>query len=311
MPSDPPDPAAALEALLPRLRRIQIEGWALLIVAAAIGVAGVLPVLGLFARAGASGATELWGILAGLGFVGLTFTPRWSRRRQEALILPALASAMDLAYEHSPRAFIGTLPGRLLPGGGRKSAEDMLSGKLAGRTMRFAEVLVETGGKNSRTLFDGIVIELPLARELPSFFVAAEKETEGRFGLAGNLGIIDLVRLDTVTRQGMAYGVWSTAPEAADHPGFRAVLDVLTDLGGVVGPDATLYSALCDRRVVWLAFRQKRDLFRIGGLLATRASMFADLQRASEDMSQPLRLISALIEAETKAAEAGAAPLAP
>jgi hypothetical protein len=311
MPSDRPDPASALEALLPRLRRIQIEGWALMVVAAAVGVAGVLPVLGLSARAGTNTATELWGILAGLGFVGVTFTPRWSRRRQEALILPSLASAMDLAYEHSPRTFIGTLPGRLLPDGGRKSAEDVLSGTLAGRTMRFAEVLVETGGKNSRTLFDGIVIELPLARELPSFFVAAEKETEGWFGLAGNLGITDLVRLDSVTRQGIAYGVWSTSPEAADHPGFRAVLDVLTNLGGVIGRDTRLYSALCDRRVVWLAFRQKRDLFRIGGLLSTRGSMFADLQRASEDMAQPLRLISALIEAETKAAEAGAAPLAP
>lgn len=306
----PSDPAAALESLLPRLRRVQAEGWGLMALAFAVALLGAWPLLGSLGG-GDGPVTDYSGILFGIGLVGLAFVPRWTRRRQEAEILPSLAQAMELSYRHSDNSFAEGLPGRLLPDVRRKRAEDVLSGRLADRPMRFGEVSVATGGKNSRTLFDGIVIEMPLQRELPSFFVAAQAETEGWFGLAGNLAISDLVRLDTVTRQGQLYGVWSSSAAAAEHPGFRAVLDVLTDLGGVIGAGTTLYSAMCDRHMVWLAFRQKRDLFRVGGLFATRASLFSDLRRASEDMAQPLRLVSALIDAEAKAAAGGAAPLAP
>jgi hypothetical protein len=310
MPSDPPDPAAALEALLPQLRRIQAEGWALILAAAALCVIGAWPILTTIRGSGETDA-RLWGIVAGLGFVGVGSAPAWTRRRQEARILPALTRALDLDYRQSDPAFAAGLPGRLLPSHGRRTAENVLSGRLAGRVMRFAETKVVTGGKHQTLLFGGIVIEMPLERELPSCFVALQSETVGWFGRAGYIGISDLVRLETVWRHGDEYGVWSSSAEAAAHPGFRAVLDVLTDAGSVAGPGVRLYTAMGDRRTIWLACRQKRDLFRIGGLFATRDSLFADLQRASEDMSQPLRLISALIEAETRAAEAGAAPLAP
>jgi hypothetical protein len=169
-------------------------------------------------------------------------------------------------------------------------------------------VVAETGGRNSRKLFDGIVLEYRNAAPLPAFFVAPQGETEGWLGFAGRIAVDDLVRLDSIGRHGQAFGVWSTSAGAVTHPGFRAVLDVVTDIAGALGPEVTLYSAMSDGERIWIALRQRRDLFRVGGLLATRDVLLDDLRRAADDLTQPLRLVSALIGAEAKAAAAAAAP---
>jgi hypothetical protein len=179
------------------------------------------------------------------------------------------------------------------------SADDVLTGKVEDRAIDFAEVKVETGGKNSRTLFDGMVVTFPLKIDLPEFFIADEKETEGRFLAGPRIKVDDLTYVRSADgRSGHRYGLWSRDDLAGAEDRLILILNAISTLESRLSGDAALYTASCDGRQIHLAVRDRRNLFKIGGLFAGARDLELDIQLALNDLDVPIRLANHLLAAE-------------
>jgi hypothetical protein len=292
-----PDIADALPKLMPELRRITLRGWALEGALAVTAVAALVMTSGLGEKAYEFPLI----ILFVAAFIALSIA-RHTRRQHEARIMPLMAEAADLGYQQNASHFLASLPPRLLPKAGRKSAEDLISGRIGDRSIRFAEIRLETGGRNSSTLFQGIVAEFPNLVPMPPFFLAAEGETRGWFGFAGRIKVDDLMRIDTVTGgNGTVYGVWASRSEVRDHPAFAAALKVLTSLEHYIGSDSRLYTASSNGEIIHVALSHKRNLFKIGGLFSAGDALMDDIRIGYRDLSIPLTIAARLLEAEQSA----------
>lgn len=296
-PSETPDIADALPRMMPEIRRITQTGWALL---AAIAAVTVLT-LTLTADLGDNDYEIPLYILA-IAIIGIFAVAKFTRRQHEARLMPMMSEALGLGYQQNASYFLNTLPPRLLPKASRKNAEDMISGKIGDRAIRFAEVKLETGGKNSSTLFQGIVAEFPNVVPMPPFFLAAETATKTWLGFSGPIKVDDLQRIDTVTGgRGKVYGVWASSSTVRNHPAFAAVLKVLTNLEHFVGSDSSLYTASSNGQVIHVALSHKRNLFMIGGLFAAKDALFDDIRKGYRDLQIPLTIAAKLLEAEQSA----------
>ncbi len=289
-----------LPDLLPQLRRITTHGWVLL-----VGTVVVTGAVLFFLTNGGQSFSAWIALPPAAAFVLLSLIVLRTRRGHEAVIMPILAQSVGMIYSPDARLFATTLPERLLPKCRRRKGEDLISGTIGGRKVQFAEVKCETGGKNSTVLFGGIVIAFQNMAPMPPFFLAAENQTRGWFVFKGNLKVDDLVPIRTLTgADGQSYGVWASLDRTVDHPGLDAVLSVLTGLQGLVGSGATLFSATSDGADMHVALRHKRDLFRIGGLFASQATLIDQIKLAYDDLTVPLKLAGRLLEAEARAAQA-------
>jgi hypothetical protein len=305
MPSDAPDIAETLGRLWPEMRRAQGLAWLGVVALTGLGLQAIPGLLrNLGGDKSGSGEVQTWVFMGAV--VGIILVYGAIRRHHERMVMPELARTLGLSYRDSDKGLVDALPSRLLPKASRRTAEDVLRGRIGDRDVTFAEVKVETGGKNSTVYFDGIVMEFRNVAPLPAFFVAPQKETElGWFGTRGRIAVDDLVRLEQVLDGSEAFGVWASSQDVARHPAFRAVLMRLTSVHSAGDIGARLYSAMSDGTRTWVAIRQKRDLFRIGGLFATRDAVLADIRHAYDDMQQPYRIVTALLQAEQEAAAAG------
>jgi hypothetical protein len=306
MPSDPPDIAETLGHLWPRMRKAQVLAS---LGVAALGGLGLQAIPSFLRRLSGeradSSELQAWVLLGAVWGIILVYAA--IRRHHERMVMPELAGTLGLSYRDSDGSLVASFPPRLLPKASQRTVEDVLRGRIGDREVVFAEVKVETGGKNSTVYFDGIVMEFQNLAPLPAFFVAPQKETEpGWFGTRGRISVDDLVRLDSVLDGIETFGVWATSPDVARHPAFRAVLDRLTGVHAAGDIGARLFSAMSDGTRTWVAIRQKRNLFRIGGLFATRDAVLDDIQRAYVDLQQPYRIVTALLQAEQDAIAAGA-----
>lgn len=291
--------ASAIEGILPELRRERDMHWALIALLLG-GCAALLALLPLDTENGKKIA--IFAVVFGLFGIGLLATR--VRRRHEALVVPMIARGAGLSYRQNHDNFLTHVPERLLPKGSVSNCEDLVEGTVGGRRITFAEVKIETGGKNSSVLFQGVVAEFPNLVPMPAFFVAAEKETRGWFRFKGNLRVDDLNFIRTVQGREELYGVWSHLRSEAERPGFEALLGAMLDLETKV-PGARLYSASSDGRVAYVALRHKRDLFRVGGLFTTSGRLAAQVRRAYDDLRLPLEVVSFLLGAEARVLEAG------
>jgi hypothetical protein len=286
----------AVADLLPRLRA---EGRAGLrrigqISAVAVALAAV-PV----AAIGPAGAGWSAGVLIVSG-VGALMVFRRTRRRVEALVMPGLARAIGLSYRQDDRAFLDSLPERLLPRASQRIVDDVVEGAIGGRTIRFAEVTLSAGGTDSRTAFRGIVAAVPNLVALPHFFLAVERETRGP---AIRIGVADLTRVRNLTGpSGEVLGVWAPSSNPADTPALAAVLDALKGMVSGIGGHARLYSAMSDGRMTHVALRLDRDLFRIANPFAGEDRLAENIRRAFSELSVPVRVVSALLQAEAAVA---------
>lgn len=238
-----------------------------------------------------------------VGLMALFFVNGWVAKGQQRMVLPHLVKAIDLQYEQSGRAFLDALPKRLLPKAGVRRAEDCISGTVGHRLFSLAEVKFETGGKSSQTLFRGIVVRFQNAAPLPAFFIAPERKTGGWFS---RMKVDDLVQVDSVTGQkGEVYGVWLSEKGATQSdPALRGVIDLLTDLETHVGGYAKLFSATSTGEEMHIALSHFRDLFKVGGLLASHKKIMAGINTAFEDLNVPLRIVKALLDVEVAAERA-------
>jgi hypothetical protein len=296
------DVAEAVRNLLPGLRKQSLNS--VVLIAASLAVGGVLTALIFSSRMEGVDKMKLTVIVLGVAIALSFYAHRWMRRTQEAMVMPVLAQAVGLTYSKNARPFADHLPKRLLPKGIR-TAEDHVHGKLGAHAIQMAEVNVETGGKNSRTLFKGIVAQFSNRVLMPAFFIAPADKTRPGIFFGGDLSTEGLHHLQDVQRgtTGPVYGVWISRPDLEVHPALHAVLDILTLIESHVGPGAELYAATSNGEEMHIALTHKRNLFRVGGLFPNEAAIFQDVQAAMQDLSVPLTLAKALIEAEEKAGQ--------
>ncbi|MBL9053172.1 MAG: hypothetical protein JNN02_05530 [Tabrizicola sp.] len=225
------------------------------------------------------------------------------RRQQEALVMPVLASAVGLTYAKDAKPFLRALPERLLPKRGIKTAEDHITGSLGAHRVEMAEIKVETGGKNSRTLFAGLVVRFPNRTAMPAFFIAREDKTREGWLFGGELSTDGLYHLRSVIGGGGAsYGIWTSWTARDEPPALAPVVEAVTKIEDRLGRGTQLYAATSNGEEMHLALAHSRNLYRLGGVFPDEHQIFADVREAMQDLSVPLTLAKALIEAEEVAA---------
>ena len=309
MPEPPPQDAlaATLRDLVPQMAERRRTGLVLAVLIVFVAAGGTAVAADLAPEGDQLFYLALPSILAAFALFG---ADRWVAREQQALVLPHLARAVDLTYRPRAQDFLASLPKRLLPSGAVRRAEDLITGTIGGRPVAMAEVKVETGGKNSSTLFRGVVARMTNEVPLPAFFLAVERQTKGWLGFSGWIRVDDLVRVDTIAgRSGEVYGIWLSQEGAqARHPALAAVIGVLTGLETTIGPEARLFSVTSTGQEMHIALAHDRDLFHFGGLFQGRARVAEGIERAAADLGVPVRVVSALIAAEARAAESAPQP---
>ena len=289
-----PDISTALPTLMPAIRRKSVEGW--LLVAATVLLACYV----LFYVVGkADKPFQLVLITIGGAAVVIFAISAYVQRGHTRLIMPMLAETAGMSYSQNALAFILSLPPRLLPKAAVRKGEDLVSGRFGGRQVSFAELTYATGGKNSSTLFKGIVASFANQAPMPPFFIVDEAQTKGWFIFSGNINVDDLIPVRSLPGSfGVTYGVWVSLSAKADHPALDATLKILTELQYAIGSDARLFSASSDGKIMHVALSHKRNLFKIGGLLANRDQLINDITLAYHDLTLPLVIVSKLLEAE-------------
>lgn len=119
-----------------------------------------------------------------------------------------LARAIGMDYAKNAKGFLTALPPRLLPNNVR-SAEDHVVVQLGAHRIQIAEVKAETGGKNSLTLFQGIVAQFPNRTTMPAFLIALADKTRPGIFFGGDLSTEGLNHLQNVVADGRTYGIWT------------------------------------------------------------------------------------------------------
>ena len=103
---------------------------------------------------------------------------------------------------------VRNLPPRLLPTRGTRQGEDLVQGRLGAYAIQMAEVSVETGGKNSRTLVKGLVGRFPNRAPVPLFYLAQSSKTKPGMIFSGDLNTDGPHRQrDVQGNGGITYGV--------------------------------------------------------------------------------------------------------
>jgi predicted membrane channel-forming protein YqfA (hemolysin III family) len=291
----------AVRALLPDLRRTAN------ITVGVIGLVALGALVGVFYALSSGMDTEhRWKLAAfvvfAAGFV-MVLAYRHAISTRETLVIPVLARSIGMTYTKNAKNFVDSLPKRLMPARGIRNGEDHIQGTLGAHAIQMAEVKAETGGKNSRIMFQGIVAQFPNRTAMPAFFLALEDKTRPGMIFSSELSTDGLFHLRSVTGAGgRSYGIWTSSLQTDEPPALAAVVEILTRLENHVGPGAELYSATSNGIEMHVALSQKRNLFHIGGLFVTEADLFSKVRTALYDLTVPLTLAKALIEAEEKAA---------
>lgn len=76
------------------------------------------------------------------------------------------------------------------------------------------------------------------------------------------------------------------------------VVEKVTRIEDLIGRGTRLYAATSNGTEMHVALTHSRNLFRIGGLFPSETDAFADVRTAMLDLTVPLTLAKALIEAE-------------
>ena len=293
-----PELIEKLAGIYPVLRQKRRRGW---IYAVALAICSVF--LAVAAPTLFSSKDEMVPLMwLGGGVIGVLLVNRWVRRSQQRLVMPLLAQTVDLEYQQKATEFLNNIPRRLLPRASVQMAEDHLSGKVGGRSFQMAEVKFKTGGKRSRTLFEGFVLRFENVAPVPAFFIAQAHKTDGWFSRMDTSGLVESHKIRG--QNNIIYGVWlSEVGMAKKDPALNAVIDILTDLEAQIEGHVRLFSATSTGEEMHIALDHSSDLYRIGGLMANDEAIMDGIKKASEQLNIPLQIVSTLLEAERQAGQ--------
>jgi hypothetical protein len=295
-PSPESDPATlALAAALPEIRSVKTKGWLFCLMSVLVTI-GILVLIANAAK-GEKLEAVIYACIPAL--FGVIATVGWVRRRHERAVMPIIAQAFGLGYQKAPQDFYPTLPKNFIPQGGRRSVDDLMSGSIAGRSFRFAECKTETGGKNSSTLFKGIVLEVRSSGTMPEFLIASEKETKGFLFFKGKVQVEGMVMIhQSLGHDNQTYGLWARTESPRQMAGLRAFMDQIIALGPRVLGNSTLYSLVSTGSHYYVSLRHARDMYRIGGLFTNEAEVMQHIRAASSELSHPMDLVTEVLRAE-------------
>lgn len=294
-PSPLPDVTHAVRELLPALRGHTRAGWFQI---AVVTVLSFLAILFAIAELEGEGKIKIIFIAGLIGALIIGYIARRTRSQHEAAVMPILGHTVGLSHTKDAGHFAKSLPMRLLPHRAITSGEDHLAGRIGDRTLEMAEIKAETGGKNSRTLFQGIVARFPNAVPMPPFFIADEAQTRSGLFFSGHLDVEGLVQVQTISTGGTSYGIWASSAAAVEHPALAEVIRILTNLPSRVSAAAQLFSATSNGEITHVALTHKRNLYQIGGLFFDEAQLLRDVETALRDLTVPLTIAHQLMEAE-------------
>jgi hypothetical protein len=179
--------------------------------------------------------------------------------------------------------------------GGALSGDDVLSGRIGNRWYQWAEVHSETGGKNSRTLFDGLLVSVSVS-DLPHLVAAPVDETRRGILMPAYLPVEGMRHLaETVDGAGEAIALWTNDTRWRPTGDVAAeVLKRLLVIGGPVG--GRFFSATTTGHSLWVAVSTTRDFFQIGGVSADAESLMSDIRRAAGELRAPTDLAAQTME---------------
>lgn len=294
-PTEAADPSGdALQAALPEIRRAKTNGIALSVLAIVVAFIVAWIATGLKKDA------VVWSLMSlVVGAVMVGGIGSWVRGQHERAVMPIIAQAFGLSYQKSLKTFYDRLPKNFIPLGGRRSVDDMMSGTVADRRFSFAECKTETGGKNSSTLFRGVVLEAQSKPGMPEFIIASEKETKGFLFFKGHVQVDGMVMVHSMTGpDGQIYGLWATSEDPSRTKGLRMFMDKILALGPRVLGQSSLYSLVSTGSTYYVSLRHSRDLFKIGGMFASEAQVMTDIRAAATEFGYPVRLVTEILRAE-------------
>ncbi len=288
------DPSArALADAMPEIRSTKTKGWLLCALAVVVCVAALMMISGV------KNSLQLVLMVLFFGGFALFGIYGWVRKQHERAVMPIIARAFGLDYQKSPKDFFPTLPKNFIPQGGVQTVDDMMSGSVAGRSFRFAECKTATGGKNSSTLFQGLVLEIRASGSVPEFIIASEKETRGFLFFKGKVQVEGMALIHHSTgHDGQSYGLWSGSVAPRQMAGLGAFMDRIIALGPRVLGSATLYSLVSTGQYYYVSLRHKHDLYQIGGLFTDEAEVMSHIRAAAYELGHPIALATEILRAE-------------
>ena len=227
------------------------------------------------------------------------------------LIIPPLARTVGLRYQASvPKDLTrGWMATGLLPNGSHISrSEDGFEGDFAGRRFQTADLRIETGGKHSTRLFNGLVVSMELAEPHHGFVLASEKNTTGGFFARPKVGTENLIKMTQYKSSTLRrFHAFVPLPKMASDPGFQARMQVLVRLDAEIS-QCDLFSVVCTGRRILVALSHETDFFRLRLLFGT-AELPDDLRRVFSEMQAALKVVEILLDAEQAASpDDGSAP---
>ena len=132
---------------------------------------------------------------------------------------------------------------------------------------------------------------------MPAFFIAPKRQTEGWLCQMSVKGLIEAQTM--VGHDGEVFGVWlSEKGMAHQTPALTVALDLVNRLEAHMNANLRLFSATSNGEEIHIALSHKRDLFRVGGLLAGQDRTNESIKAALEELNIPLKIVSVLLEAE-------------
>jgi hypothetical protein len=289
----------AFVAALPRLRRIQFFGWA----AIASMVAVAILILAAVDYDDPDMRTPAMVAIIGAA-LGSWYVRDQVLKRHGAEVMPIVAATFGLTHDKTGGSFLGIVPFRIPPRSNVNTVDDHLTGTIGGRVWHAAEVRTETGGKSSKVYFDGIVIHVATSGPLPGLMACRIEETQGSFWHgSARINVKDVTPVSLPSnRMPHGFGVWRTDGKwgTADFDPERTaiLIDAVSRAASGLAPDSRALQILFDDRAITVATGSGHEMFRIGGLFATRATVMEDIRRVAQEVGPLIRAITDILQAE-------------
>jgi hypothetical protein len=90
----------------------------------------------------------------------------------------------------------------------------------------------------------------------------------------------------------------SVTPASEQDARAATLIGAVARAASGLGPDSRPFQVLLDDRSITVATEQRHELFRIGGLFATRTSVMADIRRTAQEVGPLIGAVTDILQAE-------------
>ena len=221
------------------------------------------------------------------------------RAAYKSRIVPHLAARFgDLNYRAAQEPNLQRLADlSLIPGFGKKTVEDEIFGSYRGVRLNIVEANLETGGKNSSVVFNGLVVEMDFPGRFSGTTVVT-KEAASWLGAIGDFACptgLDRVRLEDPEFE-RRYQVYSTDQVGARALLTPAIMERIMELESHARRDPPRLLAEPGRLWVSIPKDEKENLFEPPSLSQPVDSGGEMLVELSRDIGSVLQFVDAVLD---------------